>query len=141
MTSRGYGRSSRAYIIRVRNREQHEIAIHGGTKRGGGRRRVTRWSKWHSHRYADTPRDALDQFEAVRKLNPLSDVQVFLGAQRVTIEQLETRARNDAGRAMYGDDWCSTCDVRERSGLEGKCPACAHEQARAELERGRGGVG
>jgi hypothetical protein len=135
MSNRGYGSSGSSYWVRVRTREQREIAIHGGTKHGGGRRRVTRWSKWTSHRAADNATGALSQLEAVKKLNPLSDVQVFLAGKIVTIEQLNARAREESGRAMYGDEWCNACDARARAGFDDQCPACANERARS------GGVG
>ncbi len=118
------GPGTNSYWVRVRNREQHEIEIHGGTKRGGGRRRITRWTKWVSHRAAITATMALRQLDAVKALNPLSDVQVFLAGKLVTVDQLHARSREDCGRAMYGDAWCASCDARERAG-EGRCPTCA----------------
>lgn len=96
MSNRGYGSSGCSYWIRVRNREQHDIQIHGGTKRSGGRRRVTRWGKWVSHRAAWSAAMALRQLSAVEALNPLSDVKVFLAGKIVTAEQLQARAREEA---------------------------------------------
>lgn len=138
MSNRGYGSSGNSYWVRARTREQRYIEIHGGTQRGGGRRRVARWSKWKSHRAADDPCGALRQLEAVRKLNPLSDVRVFLAGKCVTIEQLHARCKEITDRAMYGDAGpCAACEGRARAGLDGQCPACAYERVRTEIGKER----
>lgn len=139
MSNLGFGRSGNAYWIRVRSREQTTIQIHGGTQRGGGTRRVSHWTKWKSHRAADTAWQAIEQFEAVKRLNPLAEVGVFLAGKRVTIEQLHFRAKEDRARreheAEIEAEPCNACQVRMRAGLEGECPACANERTRNERRR------
>jgi len=93
VSSLGYGSSGNAYIIRVRTREQCEVEVHkGGVYPSTHRRRVSHWTPWKTHRHASDARTALSQLDIVKKLNPLSDVGVFLLGRRVTIEQLSARA-------------------------------------------------
>lgn len=79
------------YRIRVRSREQWETTVHkaGGTHS----RRVAHWGTWKLHGAEQTAWAALDQLEAVKLLNPTSDVAVFFEGRRLTIEQLRYRAR------------------------------------------------
>lgn len=91
------------YWIKFRILELHEVTIAGGTKRRGGRRRVTRWSKWTSIMSAHLPSVALERYEAAKKQHPLSEVGVFMGRRRFTPELLRYRAEQEA--QVAADRW------------------------------------
>jgi hypothetical protein len=126
------GHMAPAYWIKVRTRETHEHEIHGGFKRGSGRRRVQRWSKWGSHRSATSAQSAIEHLAIVRKLYPLSEVAVFYAGRRVTDEQLDARKRKE----IADGEPCKACAARRAAGFDGLCPSCANERTRSEMRRG-----
>ena len=89
------GASWVSWIIKIRRREIIEHAIHGGTKRGGGRRRVRRWSKWRSMRFVASAIDALTQYEAISKQEKLAEVGIFRGGKRFDLEQVKAKATQE----------------------------------------------
>lgn len=131
---RGGVPSYKHFILKKRERETHDVAIHGGTKVGGHRRRVTRWSPWRAFRWLRDERDAIVHLEHATKLHPLSEIACFYDGKRVTMEQLRHRVaereRVDAEVAAIEratpepDGSCKSCATRRRAGLDGQCPAC-----------------
>lgn len=86
-----------SYMIKIRRREQHDVAVHGGQKVGAHRRRVTRWSKWQTASGARGPLGALEGIELVKRAHPGAEVGVFYQGKRVTEAQLRTRAKELMG--------------------------------------------
>ena len=90
----GHPMHASSYRIKVRNREHHETTVHKAS--GTHRRRVARWGKWKLHSAGRTPQEAADQLDAVKRLNPTSDVAVFFEGKRLTVEQLRYRVNQDS---------------------------------------------
>lgn len=86
------GKYGKLYAIRSRVREQSEITIHGGTKIGSHRRRVSRWSKWQLRAYERHPLDAIRRRDLVAKQLGLAEVAVFFDGKRMTVDELRAKA-------------------------------------------------
>lgn len=83
------------YILKVRHREQHEVAIRGGASVGPHRRRVQRWGPWETVAKADGPRGAAELYESARYQT--YDRAIFYGSNRLTIEQIRQRCKELGG--------------------------------------------
>lgn len=94
-------RNPARWIVRIRDREQHVIAVYGGPTIGVHRRRVARWSSWRSIRFLPDAEQCLLHLVQARKLHPLSELAMFHRGKRVDETSLRVRLnreRDEAGR-------------------------------------------
>lgn len=84
-----------SYVLRVRRRERHEIAIAGGRHVGPHRRRVSRWGPWETVARADGPRGAAELYDSATYST--YERAIFRDGNRLTIEQIRRLVKELTG--------------------------------------------
>ena len=84
------------YILKVRRRERHDVAIRGGGKVGFHRRRVMRWTEWKTVGHADGPIGVLELYDAPRYRT--YDKGIFYAGKQLRIESVRAQVAQERAR-------------------------------------------